>query len=38
MMGWGYGPDWRRQWGWRRGFMGPGMTAQGGRGPGGVRA
>jgi hypothetical protein len=22
MMGWGYGPDWRRQWGWRRGFMG----------------
>src|SRR6516165_3492921 len=25
MMGWGYGPDWRRQSGWRRGFMGPGM-------------
>jgi hypothetical protein len=36
MMGWGYGPDWRRQWGWRRGFMGPGMTAQGVRGPGGM--
>ena len=36
MMGWGYGPDWRRQWGWRRGFMGPGMMGQGGRGPGGM--
>ena len=34
MMGWGYGPDWRRQWGWRRGFMGPGMMGQGSRGPG----
>ena len=36
MMGWGYGPDSRRQWGWRRGFMGPGMMGQGGRGPGGM--
>jgi EF hand len=41
MMGWGYGPDWRRQGGWRRGFMGPGMMGpgmmgQGGRGPGGM--
>ena len=36
MMGWGYGPDWRRPWGWRRGFMGPGMMGQGGRGPGGM--
>ena len=46
MMGWGYGPDWRRQGGWRRGFMGhgmmghgmmgPGMMSQGGRGPGGM--
>ena len=36
MMGWGDGPDWRRQWGWRRGFMGPGMMGQGGRGPGGM--
>ena len=46
MMGWGYGPDWRRQSGWRRGFMGPGMMGhgmmghgmmgQGGRGPGGM--
>ena len=36
MMGWGSGPDWRRQGGWRRGFMGPGMMGQGGRGPGGM--
>jgi hypothetical protein len=48
MMGWGYGPDWRRQWGWRRGvmdpgmmdpgMMDPGMMGQGGRGPGGMGA
>ena len=41
MMGWGYGPDWRRQWGGRRGhmgpgMMGPGMMGQGGAGPGGM--
>jgi EF hand domain-containing protein len=41
MMGWGYGPDWRRQWGGRRGHMGPGMMGagmmgQGGAGPGGM--
>jgi hypothetical protein len=34
MMGWGYGPDWRRHWGWRRGGMGGGMMGQGGTGPG----
>jgi hypothetical protein len=36
MMGWGSGPDWRRQGGWRRGFMGHGMMGQAGRGPGGM--
>jgi hypothetical protein len=46
MMGWGYGPDWRRQWGGRRGhmgvgmmgpgMMGPGMMGQGGTGPRGM--
>jgi hypothetical protein len=36
MMGWGFGPDWRRQWGWRRGVMGPGMMGQGGTGLGGM--
>src|SRR5262249_62049558 len=34
MTGWAYGADWRREWGWRRRFMGPGMMGQGGRGPG----
>jgi len=34
MMGWGYGPDWRRQGGWRRGFMSPGMMGPGMMGPG----
>jgi hypothetical protein len=41
MMGWGGGPDWRRQWGWRRGHMGsgmlgPGMMGQGMMGQGGA--
>jgi len=48
MMGWGYGPDWRRQWGLASrshgprmmdpGMMDPGMMGQGGRGPGGMGA